>query len=1197
MGGKSTTSTTTNTPPPEVMAAYRDLLSKANPVAATPYQPYMGGVNGTGMEQNQVTGFNNIANLAGSSNGSFNSASGALDAAGVPTSASVGQYMSPYINGVVNSTMANMNEMNGQQQQGVLGNAIAQGAMGGNRVGVAQGELARQQNLANQQTIAGLYNGGYNTALSAAQADKQANLQAGSEYGQLGQQQMQTNLGQAAAQVGAGTQQQQFNYQQYQNQKSYPFQTLGWLANIVEGAGAGMGGTSSTTQPAGNTGSGILGGLLGLGSLFLNRGGVVSEDRVHRATGGVIPYSSPSGIVSANDNSQPPANDNSYVPQAATGTMGRSTMPTGSGVVPQQSSDPMLQQGMKSMDGALKQRYPNGVLAGINGPALPATAPIPTPNPTTAELGLPAQTGDVAAPASSGILSGLSSMLGFADGGVARKGYDAGGAVGDDPLLDNIRAFLSGSATPTAPTALSDQQFNDRAGSAAPAAGVVAPHAIGLDPGIIAPLPTNARNTDPGIGVVPTGVTNADPNMDVMPAGLAAGDHNSGILPALQSRTIADAPTAPSVPEYKPERVSKYSPAFDKINDAAGLPPGYLNQTAYIESGFNPSADNGIARGAFQFTTPTAKQYGLTDPFDPIASAQAAAHLASDNSKFLSGGLGRAPTAGELYLAHQQGAGGALNLLTHPNANAADIIGRAAVVQNGGSPDMTAAQFANLWTSRFNPVSANSSTDATVNHMAASDAAPDSTTTGATGVVASKQDDPRGIISSIFHGERPDMSNDMRMALLSAGLGMMASKSPNMLTGIGEGGEKGMETWMQKQALNRENAQATSEIATRSGQLGLEGKRVDIAGQELANNIKKTAADIGQTTAQTAQTNVGTAAQRYQTQYTPAGLMIRDVTRPDLPPRIISYDQLQNGDTLLPGQTPQSAPAASAGASPAAALADSVQPERAPVTAAPVQPVGSVPASTQAAQQPQGGKPGSIFATQAPARIPIDPRMMQPAGSVGPSTVVPETTDALKQARTNYQASTATQTQLAEMQHDIATLPASSMTTQGTGFETRVHIAKAINTAMQMAGVQPIFDEKAVAAGEDLNKQTTKLGFSLSSTLGSGEAASIIEKSVASVPGGANSKEGAQRIIAGIQAGNQRNVDYYNFLQDWAGKSGGSIRGADQYFNSHNPPELYALASYVPAGAIQALRQHPDQAGAFEAKYGQGTSKYILGSQ
>lgn len=1209
MGGKSTTSTTTNTPPPEVMAQYKSLLAQANPVAATPYQAYTGGVNGSGFEQNQLAGFNTIAGLNGASNGAFNAAGSALAASTVPTYQTVNQYMSPYLNDVAASTIANMNEMNGQQQQGVIGNAIAQGAMGGNRVGVAQSELARQQNLANQSTIANLYNTGYNSALGAAQAQQATNQAAAQGFTNLGQTAMQTNLGQAAAQVGAGTQQQQFNYQQYQNQKSYPFQTLGWLANISEGLGSGMGGTQTTTQPAGNTGAGILGGLL---ALPWARGGVVPADgRARRAQGGVIPvpYAGSSGIVPMNDNGMPAANDNggsSYVPQAATGTNGPSTMPTGGApqVAPQiQQSNQALQQGFGALDGKLKQQYPNGILAGLgNTVALPTTAPIPTPNPMTGEMGLPEKVGDVAAPASGGILSALGSLFGLKDGGVAR-GYDDGGYVeptGDDPLIDNIRAFLGGDNAPdAAPAPLSDQQFNDRAGVAPPAA-----------PGVISAPPTDRplpnEYASRGVDQNEWNAMNAPdaPDAGVVP------NAQSGVAPPLPSRTINDVPLPASVPEYQPGRVSKYSGAFNQINDQYGLPPGYLNQTAYIESGFNPNADNGIARGAFQFTGPTAKQYGLTNPFDPIASAKAAAQLASDNSKFLSGGLGRQPTAGELYLAHQQGPAGALNLLTHPDAPATDIVGRQAVIQNGGSPDMTASQFASLWTNRFNAVSPNSSTDSTVLRTAGVVPPTDGTTTGSTngsGVTTpfsngqTPSSDSQGhpyttgiidAVSGLLHGQMPNLSPDARMALMSAGFGMMASKSPNFLTAVGEGGQQGVKTYQDRLQQARENALAQSEIATRAGQLGLEGKRVDIAGQELALNVKKTAADIAQQTATTAKTGVETAAQRYQTQYTPAGLMVRDVTRPDLPPRIISYSDLQNG-ALMPDGSPVPAPGATSpaptGASPAASPPPA-QSQAAPVTAAPVAPVGPVPQGAQ----PAGG---SIFTTQAPSRIPIDPRMMQPAGSVGPSTVIPETTDALKQARTNYQAATASQTQLAEMQHDLATLPNSGFTAAGSGFGHRIAFAKTVNTAFQMAGVQPPIDEKAVAAGEDLNKLTNKLGFSLSSTLGSGEAASIIEKSVASVPGGANSPEGARRIIAGIQAGNQRANDYYTSMQDWAGKSGGSVRGFDQWFNQHNPPELYALASYVPAGAIQALRAHPEAAGAFEQKYGAGTSRYVLGAQ
>jgi hypothetical protein len=132
------------------------------------------------------------------------------------------------------------------------------------------------------------------------------------------------------------------------------------------------------------------------------------------------------------------------------------------------------------------------------------------------------------------------------------------------------------------------------------------------------------------------------------------------------------------------------------------LPTGYLERTAAIESRFNPNAQNpnSSAAGLFQFTNGTAKQYGLSDKFDPAASTDAAARLAADNRAYLSKVLGRDPTAGELYLAHQQGMGGAAKLLANPNARAVDVVGAEAVRLNGGDANMTAGEFAAKWASK-----------------------------------------------------------------------------------------------------------------------------------------------------------------------------------------------------------------------------------------------------------------------------------------------------------------------------------------------------------------------------------------------------------------------------------------------------------------------------------------------------------------
>ena len=141
------------------------------------------------------------------------------------------------------------------------------------------------------------------------------------------------------------------------------------------------------------------------------------------------------------------------------------------------------------------------------------------------------------------------------------------------------------------------------------------------------------------------------------------------------------------------------------ISDVAtrnDIDPGYLTKLVSIESRGDPNARNKSgAAGLLQFMPKTAEAYGLADPFDPIASLNAGARLTLDYKASLAQALGRAPTNGELYLGHQQGATGAARLLANPDVPAARLVGVKAVVANGGTPNMSARDFAGLWTSRF----------------------------------------------------------------------------------------------------------------------------------------------------------------------------------------------------------------------------------------------------------------------------------------------------------------------------------------------------------------------------------------------------------------------------------------------------------------------------------------------------------------
>jgi hypothetical protein len=182
-----------------------------------------------------------------------------------------------------------------------------------------------------------------------------------------------------------------------------------------------------------------------------------------------------------------------------------------------------------------------------------------------------------------------------------------------------------------------------------------------------------------------------------------AADAVASALPP-EITTGQSAPASPQGKSKLPQASPQMAALYEKNEQKYALPSGYLNTTAGIESGHEPHSFNQFsgAKGVFQFIPSTAKQYGLKDPYDPIASTDAAARLAADNQADLTKALGRPPTAGELYLAHQQGAAGAIKILQNPNAQATSLFKNPKVItQNGGNAGMTAGQFSNMWVSKF----------------------------------------------------------------------------------------------------------------------------------------------------------------------------------------------------------------------------------------------------------------------------------------------------------------------------------------------------------------------------------------------------------------------------------------------------------------------------------------------------------------
>jgi hypothetical protein len=139
------------------------------------------------------------------------------------------------------------------------------------------------------------------------------------------------------------------------------------------------------------------------------------------------------------------------------------------------------------------------------------------------------------------------------------------------------------------------------------------------------------------------------------------------------------------------------------VAEQYGIDVNAFLRMAQIESGFNPRAfhPTSKAAGLYQFIPRTARLYGLYNPFNARANAEAAAKLWRDNATGLELRLGRKPTPGELYLAHQQGLGGASKLLANPRRLAVSVVGAKAVTMNGGRLDMTAEEFSRLWIKKF----------------------------------------------------------------------------------------------------------------------------------------------------------------------------------------------------------------------------------------------------------------------------------------------------------------------------------------------------------------------------------------------------------------------------------------------------------------------------------------------------------------
>lgn len=275
MGSKGSSTTSTSQPPKEVMEMYKYLTSQGKELQKKPYEAYTGELVPQ-MNQYQTAALGQTQKYSDVASPYYQKAAeetAAVTKGYTPEAFQQGveTYMSPYTKNVADATMKNLMETQAQERNFALSKAVGSGAFGGDRGGIVASELARQQGLATAGAMAPIYQQGYTQAADLYNKGLAGRGMAAQQYANLGQGLQSTGLAGAGALGQAGSVPYQIqsaldaaNYQQFAQKQAYPFQTLGFLANIASGLGGGMGGTTTQTQP----GPSWLSQLAGLGTLW-----------------------------------------------------------------------------------------------------------------------------------------------------------------------------------------------------------------------------------------------------------------------------------------------------------------------------------------------------------------------------------------------------------------------------------------------------------------------------------------------------------------------------------------------------------------------------------------------------------------------------------------------------------------------------------------------------------------------------------------------------------------------------------------------------------------------------------------------------------------------------------------------------------------------------------------------------------------
>ena len=198
------------------------------------------------------------------------------------------QFMNPFTEDVIARTQQDIADKGAQQQLQAQASAAGQGAFGGARQAVLQGQIAADVMDQQARTGAQLRSQGFQQAQQAAQQAAQQQLRQAQLAGQLGV--SQAGLGQLGQQMGVqdintllgiGSLQQQQGQRELDvarantlAEQALPFQQVGFLSDIFRGVPALQQTFTTQTRPGPDRTSQLLGlGIAGLGAYGMaNRG-------------------------------------------------------------------------------------------------------------------------------------------------------------------------------------------------------------------------------------------------------------------------------------------------------------------------------------------------------------------------------------------------------------------------------------------------------------------------------------------------------------------------------------------------------------------------------------------------------------------------------------------------------------------------------------------------------------------------------------------------------------------------------------------------------------------------------------------------------------------------------------------------------------------------------------------------------------